>query len=149
MGGGCSGRKRGCQGDKNPLTHIRVCGYIANMKTLSEQFKALGDETRLRIMALLLDGREYCVCDLMAALDMPQSTVSRHLAYLKHSGWLQDRRQNRWIYYCLRADQASPLQRDILVALAAGLPELDAARHDRRQLDSHLAHKAADACAPA
>ncbi|PLX49224.1 MAG: ArsR family transcriptional regulator [Desulfobulbaceae bacterium] len=116
------------------------------MKTISEQFKALGDETRLRIMALLLDGTEYCVCDLMAALDMPQSTVSRHLAYLKHSGWLRDRRQNRWIYYQLRADQASALQRDILVALAATLPEIDTARRDRKQMDSHLAHKAADAC---
>jgi ArsR family transcriptional regulator len=119
------------------------------MKTISEHFKALGDETRLRIMALLLDGAEYCVCDLMAALDMPQSTVSRHLAYLKHSGWLQDRRQNRWIYYRLRAATALPLQRDILAALAAALPEINAVRRDRQQMDSHLAHKAADACGPA
>lgn len=119
------------------------------MKTISEQFKALGDETRLRIMALLLDGNEYCVCDIMEGLAMPQSTVSRHLAYLKHSGWLQDRRQNRWIYYRLTADKASPLQRDILAALAVALPEINAVRRDRQQMETHFAHKAADACGSA
>jgi ArsR family transcriptional regulator len=116
------------------------------MKTISAQLKALGDETRLRIMALLLDGTEYCVCDLMAALELPQSTVSRHLAYLKHNGWLQDRRHNRWIYYRLRAETISPLQRQILAALTTALPTCDAARKDRQQMNSHLAHKAADAC---
>jgi ArsR family transcriptional regulator len=45
-------------------------------------FKALSDETCLLILCLLLEG-ELCVCDLMAALQLPRSTVSRHLAYLK------------------------------------------------------------------
>ena len=63
-------------------------------------FKALADETRLRILALLLEG-ELCVCEIMAALDLPQSTVSRHLAYLRNSGWVKDRRQGVWMYYSL------------------------------------------------
>jgi len=49
---------------------------------------------------LLLDG-ELCVCELIAALELPQSTVSRHLAYLKKTGWLEDRRQGVWMYYRL------------------------------------------------
>ena len=49
------------------------------MKNVAHIFKALSDETRLRILALLHSG-ELCVCDLMVALDLPQSTVSRHLA---------------------------------------------------------------------
>ena len=61
--------------------------YFAAMKHTAEFFKSLADETRLRLLLLLHDGREHCVCDLMHALDMPQSTVSRHLAYLKRSGW--------------------------------------------------------------
>ncbi len=70
------------------------------MKREAQIFKALADETRLRIMALLLEG-ELCVCELMAALNLPQSTVSRHLSYLKNSGWLEDRREGVWMYYRL------------------------------------------------
>nr|HXK57067.1 metalloregulator ArsR/SmtB family transcription factor [Gammaproteobacteria bacterium] len=56
------------------------------MKVIARLFKALSDETRLRILCLLLEG-ELCVCDIMAVLQLPQSTVSRHLAYLKNAGW--------------------------------------------------------------
>lgn len=66
-------------------------------------FKALADETRLRILVLLLEG-ELCVCELIAALALPQSTISRHLAYLKKTGWLLDRRQGVWMYYRLNGD---------------------------------------------
>lgn len=66
-------------------------------------FKALSDETRLRILTLLLDG-ELCVCEVMAMLDLPQSTVSRHLAYLRNSGWVCDRRQGVWMFYRLNDD---------------------------------------------
>ncbi len=70
------------------------------MKEKAKVFKALADETRLRILALLLEG-ELCVCEIMAALELPQSTVSRHLAYLRNSGWVLDRRQGVWMYYRL------------------------------------------------
>lgn len=50
-------------------------------------------------MALLLNAGELCVCDLTASLKLPQSTVSRHLSYLKHAGWVTDRRVGVWIYY--------------------------------------------------
>ncbi|MBU4034431.1 MAG: metalloregulator ArsR/SmtB family transcription factor, partial [Proteobacteria bacterium] len=52
------------------------------MQTTAQFFKALSEEPRLRILALLLSG-ELCVCDLMAVLQLPQSTISRHLAYLR------------------------------------------------------------------
>lgn len=70
------------------------------MKNEAKFFKALADETRLRILALLLEG-ELCVCELIAALELPQSTVSRHLATLRNSGWVTDRRQGVWMYYRL------------------------------------------------
>ncbi len=70
------------------------------MQTEAKIFKALADETRLRILTLLLDG-ELCVCEIIAALELPQSTISRHLAYLRNSGWVQDRRQGVWMYYRL------------------------------------------------
>ncbi len=70
------------------------------MKETAQIFKALADETRLRILALLIEG-ELCVCEIMAALELPQSTISRHLAYLRNSGWVSDRRQGVWMYYRL------------------------------------------------
>jgi len=62
------------------------------MKKAAQTFKALADEIRLRILAVLAEGK-LCVCNLLAILDMPQSTVSRHLAYLLNSGWVEDRRR--------------------------------------------------------
>ncbi|MHC4198059.1 MAG: ArsR/SmtB family transcription factor [Planctomycetota bacterium] len=64
-------------------------------------FKALSDETRLRILRLLAKGGELCVCDLVAALDITQSKASRHLIYLKHVGLVKDRREGLWSYYSL------------------------------------------------
>jgi ArsR family transcriptional regulator len=58
----------------------------------------LSDKTRLRLL-VLLERREVCVCDLMAALNLPQPAVSRHLSYLKGAGLVSDRKQGRWRYY--------------------------------------------------
>ena len=71
------------------------------MKHHAQIFKALADPIRLRIILLLQAEGELCVCDLMAVLNLPQSTVSRHLAYLKRSCWVDSRRQGLWMYYQL------------------------------------------------
>lgn len=115
------------------------------MRKLSDQFKALGDETRLRIMALLLDGAEYCVCDIMEGLELPQSTVSRHLAYLKNNGWVEGRRQNKWMYYRVNSDNSS-LAQDIIAALHIALPNKEQAREDREKLMAYLKQKKVGAC---
>jgi ArsR family transcriptional regulator len=102
------------------------------MKKIAQKFKALSDETRLRILALLSNG-EMCVCDLMAILDLPQSTVSRHLAYLRNAGWVEDRRRGVWMYYRLCDDNesfASEL-RDLLKRHLTNLPQ---ATRDREAL---------------
>lgn len=77
------------------------------MQSMSKLFKSLADETRLRILLLLQEHDELCVCDLMHALDQPQSTVSRHLAYLKRAGWLQDRRGGVWMYYSMHPSRSA------------------------------------------
>lgn len=66
-------------------------------------FKCLGDETRTRIMLMLMlaDQDELCVCELIWALDDSQPKISRHLAQLRNCGLLADRRQGQWIYYRL------------------------------------------------
>lgn len=68
-----------------------------------EIFKGLADPTRLRIVALLLE-RELCVCDLMAVLRLPQSTVSRHMIRLKSAGLVLDRRTGKWVHYRLESN---------------------------------------------
>src|SRR6476660_6982805 len=77
---------------------------ITEMETL---FKALADETRLRILGLLLSG-EVCVCDIHESLKIPQPKASRHLAYLRRSGLVETRREGLWIHYRL-ADSADPV----------------------------------------
>jgi len=68
------------------------------MEDLVSMFRALSDETRLRIVKLLEQG-ELCVCDIVAALDMQQSKVSFHLGILKEAGFILDRKQGRWTHY--------------------------------------------------
>ena len=65
-----------------------------------EVFKALTDESRLRILNLLMQ-RETCVCDIETILNLSQSNVSRHLNKLKFSGLVDSRKQAQWIYYSL------------------------------------------------
>jgi ArsR family transcriptional regulator, arsenate/arsenite/antimonite-responsive transcriptional repressor len=115
------------------------------MKTIAEIFKSLADETRLRLLVLLRGGCEYCVCDLMQALDMPQSTVSRHLAYLKRHGWLQDRRGGIWMYYSLEKAMDGFLQAQLVLVINK-LADSDACRTDKERLESYLQNKNMNAC---
>lgn len=64
-------------------------------------FKILADETRLSIVLLLSEMGELCVCDLCTALNQSQPKISRHLALLRESGLLLDRKQGKWVHYRL------------------------------------------------
>jgi ArsR family transcriptional regulator len=69
-------------------------------------FELLSDATRRRILALLLEHREICVCRLVGALVLPQPKVSRHLAAMREAGLLVSRRKGTWILY--RVDPQIP-----------------------------------------
>ena len=66
-------------------------------------FRALADETRLRCVNLVLREGELCVCKLTYALGLTQPKISRHLATLRASGLLVDRREGLWVYYRVAA----------------------------------------------
>lgn len=70
------------------------------MKELIVIFKALSDETRLRMLKIMEKG-EICVCDLVGVLDMSQPKISFHLNVLKEAGFIKDRRQGKWIHYSI------------------------------------------------
>lgn len=63
-----------------------------------EIFKALAEESRLRILAILMEG-EMCVCEIESCLKMTQSNVSRHLTALKNSGIVESYKKAQWAYY--------------------------------------------------
>ena len=97
-------------------------------------FKALADETRLRILNLLCH-QELCVCQIVEILGLGQSKVSRHLAHLRHAGLVTDRREGLWIYYCL-ATPTLPLHGRVIEWLQQtdnGVPMSDA---DRKALNN-------------
>ena len=68
------------------------------MQNLIKAMKALSDETRLRMLNILLE-RECCVCEVMQALDISQSRASRNLGILQEAGFLKTRRDGAWIVY--------------------------------------------------
>ncbi len=111
---------------------------ITEMEAL---FKALADETRLRILGLLLAG-EVCVCDIHESLKIPQPKASRHLAYLRRSGLVETRRSGLWIHYRL-GQLADPVLAAIFDAVRHGLAHVDVVHKDGDRL-----HKRTGCCVP-
>lgn len=70
----------------------------------AEFSKTLADPTRARIALLVTREKELCVCELTCALDEIQPKISRHLALLRESGLLADRRKGQWVYYRLHPE---------------------------------------------
>jgi ArsR family transcriptional regulator len=90
------------------------------MMEVETVFKALGDTNRLRIVNLLLHG-ELCVCDIQYVLENSQPNVSRHLAYLKRSKMVLDRRDGYRVFY--RLANAKEAEKKRLFAFLRGLFE--------------------------
>ena len=88
-----------------------------------EIFKALGDETRLRLVNLFLQTDfDLCVCEMVDALELPQYQISKHLTILKNAGLLQATREGTWVYYRLDHEE-SPLLRDLFKVLSRHLSQ--------------------------
>ena len=112
---------------------------ISAMESL---FKALADETRLRILGLLLAG-EVCVCDIHESLKIPQPKASRHLAYLRRSRLVETRRSGLWIHYRLgRVDDR--VLAAIVNAVRHALTHVDVVHKDGERLQ-----KRTGCCVPA
>jgi ArsR family transcriptional regulator len=106
------------------------------LQDLERLFKALADTTRLRILALLAGG-EVCVCHIHESLEVPQPTVSRHLAYLRRAGLVEVRRDGLWAHYRI-ASTADPSVRAALQAAIHAIGHVPATHADERRLGRHL-----------
>ena len=87
------------------------------MRHLIKTFKALSDETKLRILKILEEQDELCVCEIMQALDMSQSRASRNLGILKDAGLVKDRRERTWIFYSLNPEKETQYSQPVLQLL--------------------------------
>lgn len=105
--------------------------------TADRLLKALAEPTRLRI-ALLLTHGELCVCDLTAVLELPQSTISRHMAVMRSAQIVLDRRSRKWVHYRLSQE---PLAAQIIAPLTQLVSAAEPYVSDRRRLRDHLAQK--------
>lgn len=79
----------------------QIADQVAEVEIANKQsrfFKALADETRLRILKLL-GVREMCVCEVMVALGLTQPTASHHLGILENAGLVKDRKEGKWVFY--------------------------------------------------
>jgi len=102
------------------------------MIEMVDLLKALADETRLRIMALLCK-KEMCVCELCEVLEESQPKVSRHLAMLRSMGLVQDERRSQWVFY-------SPTQNnnavfDIMRIVTSNAPDNPVFFRDLQRMD--------------
>lgn len=114
------------------------------MDFTTQLFKALAEPVRLRILTLLLEG-ERCVCELMAVLDLPQSTISRHLAYMKNAGWVDGERRGVWMYYRL-TENKDKFRQGLRQVLAKHLPRTEVGAADLLRLQSYLRENKCNAC---
>jgi ArsR family transcriptional regulator, arsenate/arsenite/antimonite-responsive transcriptional repressor len=119
--------------------YIRVDKYkeYVAMEQIAPVLKAISNESRLRILNLLISRGELCVCDIEAILGATQTKVSRHLAYLRRSGLVSARRSGLWILYSIPPTPEGP-RRDVLSLLPSLLSTNDIARRDLKRLDARM-----------
>ena len=103
------------------------------MRALMKALKALSDETRLRILNLLLD-RECCVCEVMQALNISQTRASRNLHILYDAGFLKLRKEGLWSLYSVNREEMPESFSDLVAATQKTLQRNAEVARDRERL---------------
>jgi ArsR family transcriptional regulator, arsenate/arsenite/antimonite-responsive transcriptional repressor len=109
-------------------------------------FRALSDETRWRSLLLMEAEGELCVCELTHALRVVQPKVSRHLAILRESGLVLDRREGLWVYYRIHPDLPR-WAHEVIRAAVRGVDEQEPHASDRQALQTMPNRPGARCCA--
>ena len=108
-------------------------------RDLISRFESLGDENRLRMLTLL-DRNELTVSELVSVLQLPQSTVSRHLKVLADDGWVRRRREGKTRFYRL-AGALEPGSHDLWRLTAESLSTAPWVAEDAERAESVLAER--------
>lgn len=113
------------------------------MRDILRAFKVLSDETRLRILNLLLE-RECCVCEVMQALEISQSKASRGLSALYDAGFLKMRKERLWSLYSLDKEGIKGYRSQLVEAAREALKDNKNAALDKERLKK--AERMGDRC---
>lgn len=127
------------------VDNIYDISYIFGMLILPDDFfAALAHPLRLRMLMLLQQEGELCVCELTHTLEVSQPMVSRHLAQLREAGLVADRRQGLWIYYRLHPELPEWASQ-VLSESARGVGQQAPFAEDRKLLQ-HMPNRPAGRC---
>lgn len=85
----------------------------SSIKDIEGLYKALADESRMKILFMLVEMGEACVRDIQQVLKVPQPTVSRHLGYLKRMGLIDNHRKGKWNYYFIVKNQPDVVKQHV------------------------------------
>jgi ArsR family transcriptional regulator len=107
--------------------------YLMAMRDFAKLFKALSDETRIRILKVLLE-RECCVCEVMQALDISQSRASRNLGILEDAGFIRFRRDGLWIVYSIDEQRMKSYTAPLIELLRGSLINEEVILQDKERL---------------
>ncbi|NNU74713.1 ArsR/SmtB family transcription factor [Clostridium estertheticum] len=102
------------------------------MENLTNLFKVLSDETRLRILVLLYH-KKLCVCQIQGILEESQPKISKHLAKLRDMGFVKDERQEQFIYYYINKD--NELLNELLEKIISNSENYTSIQKDLKKLD--------------
>jgi ArsR family transcriptional regulator len=125
---------------------MQLLAYITLLKmdNIIDKFKALSDETRVRIINLFIkSGKNLCVCELMDALLLPQYTISKALTILKNADFFTTEKDSTWIYYQLNN---SILQNKNLFNFLKSNLDAEIFSQDEKRLNSRLLLRANNRC---
>lgn len=103
------------------------------MKDLIRAVKAISDETRIRILKVLLE-RQCCVCEVMQALNISQSRASRNLGILEGAGFIKSRRDGLWIVYSVDKQMVNGYAASLTEMLRNSLLNEEIVLQDRQRL---------------
>jgi ArsR family transcriptional regulator len=107
--------------------------YLMAMRDFAKLFKSLSDETRIRILKVLLE-RECCVCEVMQALDISQSRASRNLGILEDASFIKSRRDGLWIVYSIDEQKMNSYAAPLIELLRDSLVNEEIILQDRERL---------------
>ena len=102
--------------------------------TLIKVFKSISDITRLRIIKILQEKDELCVCEIVQALDISQTRASRNLGILKNAGFVVDRRDGLWIYYSINKEMSNQYHMQINILIKDWLNNEKIVQKDKERL---------------
>lgn len=112
---------------------------------VDQLFRAMSDRTRLRILCLLRDGRELCVCDIIRVIGAPQAKISRHLSYLRKSKLVLARKEGLWVHYRL-APASSGFHQKLLECLGCCFGEVPELQKDQEILGQRCGKPSGGCC---